>query len=145
MQNRNLYITPGERKGFLLLTLLVLLSHSGIVIYEWIVDYSDEEKEIILQTFLNQNSLSDKEMPGIQGYNLIPPAILRPINPNSIDTSLLPFYGLSEKAIINLEKYRKAGGSFKYREDLLKIYYFDTLTYQNIYDLIDLPRLNEKG
>jgi competence ComEA-like helix-hairpin-helix protein len=60
-------------------------------------------------------------------------------DPNRADAALLLELGLKESAIQNLMRYRKAGGKFFLKGDLLKIYGMDTSWYKQIYSFIDLP------
>ncbi len=62
-----------------------------------------------------------------------------PFDPNTSSSEDLIKYGLSEFAARNLIKYRNAGGTFKTKGEILKIYGIDTIQYRNIEHLIDLP------
>lgn len=144
MNYNKLYLTPGERSGFLMLTLLIIMSHSGILIYENVYGYTQEEKQHILNQIMAQDSiLKIKRITKKQSHS-VPPDVLNKFNPNTIDTAYLSFYGISQKAKQNLEKYRLSGGTFYFKEDLLKIYSLDTSVFDKIFSLINLPSRQDR-
>lgn len=89
----------------------------------------------------SENSLSSGSNPdsaftiGIN-HDLKPTAKL---NPNTANKEILVSYGISEFAASNLIKYKNAGGTFKIKADLLKIYGIDSAQFHQLKPLIDLP------
>ena len=74
----------------------------------------------------------------------IPPELFR-FNPNDISKSDLVRLGLQESVALRLIKYREAGGNFRIKKDLLKIYGFSEAEYDQLKSYIDLPdRLPDK-
>ncbi len=74
----------------------------------------------------------------------IPPDLFR-FNPNDISKSDLVRLGLQESVALRLIKYREAGGNFRIKKDLLKIYGFSEAEYDQLKSYIDLPdRLPDK-
>lgn len=69
------------------------------------------------------------------------PTPCHPFDPNSVPTDSLVNWGMSKYAVNNFTRYMENGGSFKRREDLLKIYGMDTMFYSQIRDCITLPDL----
>lgn len=59
-------------------------------------------------------------------------------DPNNADSMSLLGLGISSFAIKNLMKYRKAGGRFKQKEDLKKVYGLDEKTYESLRDSIEI-------
>jgi competence protein ComEA len=65
-------------------------------------------------------------------------------NPNKASREELASVGIPEKLATRLENYRKAGGRFTIKSDLLKLYGFDSVLYAQLYPYIDLPEKQEK-
>lgn len=64
---------------------------------------------------------------------------LFPFNPNTAAEKELLALGIDEKAAKHIVNYRKAGGIFNTKKDLLKIYGLTEVEYTRIYAFIDLP------
>jgi competence protein ComEA len=71
-----------------------------------------------------------------------------PFDPNKADYNEFKDFGIKEKVIQNIIKYREKGGKFNKSEDLLKIYGLDTLLYYKLLPFIKIIKsdstLNEK-
>ena len=83
-----------------------------------------------IQMALFDSLLNNEEQETI--YN-IP---IDPFDPNNLVDSDWQRIGLSKKVINNIDKYKSKGGEFNKPEDLLKIYGFDTILYQKLYNLL---------
>ncbi len=68
---------------------------------------------------------------------------LKPFNPNTVSTEDLLAMGLPKQVINNMVNYRNAGGSFRIRTDLQKIYGLDPELYLAVKDFILLPEVTD--
>jgi len=66
-------------------------------------------------------------------------------DPNKVDETQLAELGLKEQTIQKLVRYRKAGGKFLIKSDLLKIYGIDTAWYRMVYAYINLPESKKQN
>ncbi|MCS6991280.1 MAG: helix-hairpin-helix domain-containing protein [Chitinophagales bacterium] len=64
---------------------------------------------------------------------------LFPFDPNTADAHMLKQLGLSERVVRNIISYRQAGGRFRFRQDLRKIYGLDESAYRRLAPFINLP------
>jgi competence protein ComEA len=69
----------------------------------------------------------------------VDPVELFPFNPNLITRAEMESLGFNNRLAQRLENYRKAGGKFLIKSDLLTLYGFDTSLFQRLYPYIDLP------
>lgn len=60
-------------------------------------------------------------------------------NPNTISADSLTGMGIPEKIAKNIFNYRKAGGHFYHKHDLLIIYSLDSVLYRALADCIEIP------
>lgn len=68
----------------------------------------------------------------------------RHFNPNTADSIVLLEQGLKPWQVSNLLKYRRAGGSFRRRSDLRRLYGLEETQYKTMASYIDLPDSIEK-
>jgi competence protein ComEA len=71
------------------------------------------------------------------------PASLFPFNPNSIDEYGWQKLGMSKGQIKTINNYLNKGGTFKYKEDLAKMYCISSEQYETLKDFILLPDKTE--
>lgn len=60
-------------------------------------------------------------------------------NPNTADSSALRLLGLSQRVTTNIVKYRRAGGRFRHKEDLARIYGMDSTSFALLKPYICIP------
>jgi competence protein ComEA len=65
-------------------------------------------------------------------------------NPNTASTDELQTLGIPKWMANRIENFRKKGGKFKYKEDLMKIYDFREEDYQRLENYITLPSKEER-
>lgn len=65
-------------------------------------------------------------------------------DPNTESIENLKKLGFSDRTVNSIHAYRKAGGSFKTKHDLKKIYNIDTVHVLSLYAFIDLPEKIER-
>ncbi len=122
------YISHREARGTLVLIILMLLIIFGTFFYR---NMGDESSFFSSLTITNLDSLIQQDQLSST------PIILHDFDPNT-ETNLealgVPSY--LAKRIIN---YRQAGGQFKFKEDLTKIYGFPDSLYQTLEKYIKLP------
>lgn len=66
-----------------------------------------------------------------------------PFNPNKVKKEELIKFGLTEKQASNLINYVKAGGKFKKKEDLKKLYCMSDYLYNQVSPYVIIPQTNE--
>lgn len=135
------YFTPRERKGYFLLFTLFLLGHSMYFIHDHFYGIHPSEETLIIEGIINKNKESKPTSENKTEPNNQPNKDLIPFDPNIILKDSLSNYGFSAYAINNLEKYRKAGGTFKNKNDLLKIYGIDSSSVHQISHLLTFPKV----
>lgn len=62
-----------------------------------------------------------------------------PFDPNTAPESTLVALGISTRVATSIGRYRAKGGRFRVKNDLAKIYGFDSSTFQNLHAFIQLP------
>ncbi|MDR2963157.1 MAG: helix-hairpin-helix domain-containing protein [Bacteroidales bacterium] len=67
------------------------------------------------------------------------------VNPNTASLDELLHAGFSKQQAFTLIKYRKAGGTFRYREDIAKLYTVSAADYAQLREYIDLPEKSAKS
>jgi len=122
-------ISEKEANGFIIL--------SGIMLFLLVCPYwyriihqqygAGESQLIIASTITASADYSD------ESFSLFP------FDPNNVSAEDLHTLGLSASLVQRIEKYRNAGGKFKIRSDLKKIYGFPDEIYARLYDFIQLP------
>lgn len=73
------------------------------------------------------------------------PGSLRPFNPNTSAWADLRRLGFSSETAGRILKYRKAGGAFRFRRDLLRIHGLDTAFFRKIEPYVELPDREAPG
>lgn len=60
-------------------------------------------------------------------------------DPNQTSVKSLNDLGINQKVALRIDNFRKKGGKFRLKKDLLKIYGFDSVLFQNLLPYIQLP------
>jgi competence protein ComEA len=68
--------------------------------------------------------------------------IISPFNPNTYSANDWTLIGVKPRIAANIEKYIQKGGKFKHKNDLLKIYGFDSSLYYTIEPFIQIPNID---
>jgi len=82
---------------------------------------------------------AEEDKSGTANENESPVTILFPFDPNSIDDDSWKKLGFSDFKILNIKNYQKAGGKFRIKEDLKKLYTVTNEDYDRVKDFILLP------
>lgn len=137
-------LTRGERIGFTFSAILFLLAIVFRVIHAEVNEkqqliqaiipvilYQDEEETSIA---LNSGNLKTEIKPSKaeHGLELLP----IPFDPNKVSRRLLDSIGLPAFIAGNMVKYRSAGGTFRKKEDLRRIYGMDSSIFSKLEPLI---------
>jgi competence protein ComEA len=153
--------SKGEASGFLILLLLLVLFIALPFIFNLLPnsdkknDYKDEAKLKALQEQLLANidkkSLDEKQEQfeydnnydkfSNENYPSKSGSLFR-FDPNEIDKQGLVSLGIPQFIADRIIKYRNAGGTFKKKEDLKKIYGFLPATYAKLEPYIDINKSN---
>lgn len=72
------------------------------------------------------------------------PVLLRPFDPNTASAETLESLGLPVWLASRIVRYREAGGSFRVKQDLSKIYGMEPETYSRLAPYIQLPEVQER-
>lgn len=147
------YFTKRERNGILVLTGLIVIIIFAPVVYSYLFpaktyDFSEFDMKVekyyqLLEEYrLAKTSIESAEETEIHSspqLNLN----LYTFDPNLISREDFIEMGLPERIASNIVNYRNAGGSFRSREDLLRIYSIDDELYSKLESYIDLPTRDE--
>jgi len=123
-----------EAYGFLILTGLLLVISAFPFIMHWFITpsplYSRAELALIdsLEAQLDQHQHADSTQTSYFEFD-----------PNHLSRDSLLLLGLNPVVVENIIKYRKAGGTFRVKEDFGKIYNLDEETYNKLRHLLLLP------
>ena len=136
-----------ERTGMLVLLMLIILA---IAANFWRRYFPTSQKEYDYTAFNREmdlfgSSLSRVEsVPDIPGQETDPSGIRPfPFDPNTATVSELARLGVAKSIAVRIQTYRMKGGRFKKKEDLLKIYGFDTALYTFLSPYVIIPDENE--
>ena len=124
-----------EANGSVVLILLIVLCLAMPAIYKSIFGLryvGFKEDKALLDSLISQMNVKPRK-----------PEILKPIpkifNPNTASASKLVSLGVPLFLARRVENFRKAGGIFRVKGDLAKIYDFPDSLYQSLQSYIDLP------
>jgi competence protein ComEA len=130
----------GQRRAIFLLIVLVLLLifvrfyRQTPSAESYMYDKMAQRIDSFLQSEVNE--VAPKKMSNYSSPNKV---LLRPFDPNVTSYSTLLSLGFEKHQAKTLLNYLEAGGSFTYKEDLLKLYTIDEDDYQNWAPYILLP------
>ena len=121
------YFSKGERRGIILLILLIGLVLGGTVLYSnlksvespVINDNSLAEYHAFIESVHQRDSLVFKKY---RSYREKQPVVLAPFDPNSADSQTFVRMGLKPYIARNILHYRAKGGKFRTPESFAKIY-----------------------
>ncbi len=132
IRNGFLSYSRGDRVGIIVLSILILISIAFKVLLDQMEPTSvltEDEFDKIVQEWekeKKQHSIDDK-------------LALFSFNPNTIAKSRLDSFALPEQIKRNLIRYREAGGSFKSKDDIRKLYGMNDSIFENIESFIEIP------
>lgn len=126
-----------ETNGTLVLFILILIIILIPIIWDALIfrspyvnDQDQKKLDSLIATIHDKKPIPESE--------LVPAELFR-FNPNDIPKSDFIQLGLQESEAQRIVNYRKAGGAFKIKSDLKKIYGFSEQDYLRIEGYIDLP------
>lgn len=124
----------------LLLAVAMLALFSKPVYHSWVSsrqpDFSKETKTLDSLTAIWESAMEEQNSIPIEDEIAV---VMFPFNPNSVTADELKILGFSDRLSKGLQNYRAAGGSFRIKSDLKKLYGMDSAFYKNIYPFILLP------
>jgi competence protein ComEA len=119
-------ISEKEARGFIVLTIIMLL----VIFVPFAIKFIPfQQTQVDSPIVINLSEDSDTT----SQYNLFP------FNPNLISTLEWNKMGINDALSQRIEKYKTAGGKFKIKSDLRKIYGFPEETYLVLHQFILLP------
>jgi len=136
-----LSLHAGERRGYLVMIVLLLLLSAGVIYAQWI--YEPDPKD--LGSLKKEMELWIAER---KGASTSEPALAEPFpfDPNTIERSDWLALGLSDRQIDGLERYMSKGGRFRVKNDLGKMYSIRPEQFERLKPFIQLPdSLPRKG
>lgn len=149
-----LSLTRGERNGFFVLAILILLLTAGrifipVITERPIPDFKETEIAFLaFKSAMQQAETSDRPeqvSAGRQTGSTYPPSLSAVqyfhFDPNIITYNELLKLGLPERVARTLIKYRDSGGEFRSKTDLLKVYGLEMEDYTRIEPYIDIASL----
>ncbi|MBW6480730.1 MAG: helix-hairpin-helix domain-containing protein [Bacteroidales bacterium] len=143
------YFTRTERNGIIVLVILIILIILLPFIYQFfypvkVYDFSEFDRKVdryeqMLAEYREARTAIeasyDKETASRSSLILN----LQPFDPNSLGREEFMEMGLPERIAGNIINYRNAGGSFRFKEDLKRIYSINDGLYYRLENYIDLP------
>jgi DNA uptake protein ComE-like DNA-binding protein len=128
-----------EINGFLiLLPLMVTLIASEPVYRMWLASRTDDFAAD--RRYLDSLAQLWETPPSRDSVKIYP---LFEFNPNNVSIADMKKLGVSENLSTRIANYRKKGGQFRVKADLLKIYGMDSALYHQLYAYILLPATKE--
>jgi competence protein ComEA len=130
-----------ETNGFLvLIPIMFLILFSQPLYHAWFAgkEKNNDEDQKQLDSLVASWQWEEKK----DSTKEIPFKLFR-FNPNVISENEFNLLGLNPFTSKKIIKYRLAGGTFKIKKDLLKIYGLDSAWFKSRYAYIDLPELAE--
>lgn len=130
-----LFYTKRERRGACVLLGILLV----IGIIQWL-PYSPWAY-LLAKATLTQEGNNNASKPSTTDTVTSKVIVLSPLknfDPNTVDSIGLLTMQVPQVLINNWLNYRKAGGVFKQKEDLLKLYYIDSSLYQQLHPYMDI-------
>jgi DNA uptake protein ComE-like DNA-binding protein len=147
-----LSLTRGERNGFLVLTVLIMVLLAGRILIPHLIerpvhDFTEAETAFLafrsaLQEAETREGLEQLSA-GRESGSIHPPsrAAIQYFNfdPNYIAYEELLKLGLSDRVARTLVKYRNSGGKFNSKQDLMKVYGLKMADFNRLEPYIDIP------
>jgi competence protein ComEA len=126
--------SSNEINGFLILVPLMMIIAVSEPAYRWWV--SGETRN-----YSKDAQMLDSLVAGWESADKKPPSglIRFPFDPNTVSEEHMLELGFSETSTNRIAAYRRKGGVFRTKSDLLKIYGLDSTLYKQLYDYIRLP------
>ncbi|TDS12398.1 helix-hairpin-helix domain-containing protein [Sphingobacterium paludis] len=143
-------LTHNERRGFLVLLLLVVLVYYTPFLYRYLFYNANPAEPLISWVDADPQGLSispseDLQRPE-QGRDVASKSFtLTPFNPNNLPDSQWRAMGFSDKQIRVIKNYESKGGRFYKAEDVRKMYSISAAEFQRIapflrFDVLDAPQ-----
>ncbi len=143
--------TRTEARGVWVLLVLICLLLASPLFYKHFLQkqytaHQQSQDQTLLDSLmlqLEQNYQVQEKNESVEERKFI--AKLYPFDPNTADQNTLTDLGFRPWIAERIIKYRKAGGKFVKKEDLLKIYGISEETYHQVYPYINLPEIEIAG
>jgi competence protein ComEA len=145
------YFTKPERNGIIILLIII----GGIIAYPFLYDRFHEPDVYDYSSFSHkvekyEQRLAEyhaaqkefdkrKEAENVKTSILTQSLNLQMFDPNNTSQSEMQQMGFSQRVISNIINYRRAGGAFKYKEDVKRIYGISEQLYEKIEPFLELP------
>ena len=145
---RNLLISVfgfsgAEVNAFLVLIPLLLAMTIGPSLYR--NHLQPEVRWSVQDSVLQQQFIDEIDSRLVEKDQMVSPEFIEEkklftFDPNDVTQKEMLSLGIAEKIAGRIDKYRKAGGTFAIRSDLMKIYGFDSLLYTELAPFIAIPQ-----
>ena len=129
-----LSLHSGERRGYLLMALLLLILSAGVVYAQWIHEPDPANLEPLRKEMAAW--IASREVPAAPETSLVEPF---PFDPNTIERAEWLALGLSDRQVDGLERYMSKGGRFRTKNDLGKMYSMRPEQFERLKPFIQLP------
>lgn len=143
------YFTNTERNGIIVLVILIIIIillpfFYPLIFPAKVYDFSEfdskvERYEQMLAEYREARIAieASNEREAVGRFSLF--LNLQSFDPNSMSREEFMEMGIPQRVAINIVNYRNAGGSFRFREDLKRIYSINDEMYNQLENYIDLP------
>ncbi len=129
-----LALSKKEQKGFIVLGIILI----GLVIFNLLIPFFFDSGKSIksendeLQAWIDSTIAINKKDQEQQKHSLFP------FDPNKVSVTALKELGFSDKATVNLIKFRENGGTFSNPADILEIYGIDSALARNLIPFVKI-------
>lgn len=148
------YFTKTERNGIMVLAILIVIVIALPHVMQWLApprvyDFSEFDRQVTRYEEMLAEYHKAREVieAASQTSSFAPRELsLQPslFDPNTISREEFLEMGIPERISRNVINYREAGGVFRYKEDLKRIYSIDEALYAQLETYIELPARPER-
>ncbi len=129
-----LSLHSGERRGYLVMALLLLILSAGVVYAQWF--HQPEPADLGPLRTKMEAWLASRQVADAPDTAVAEPF---PFDPNTIERSDWLALGLSDRQVDGLERYMSKGGRFRVKNDLSKMYSIRPEQFERLKPFIQLP------
>ncbi len=149
------YFSKTERSGITVLILLIVAVILFPFVYHKLVpektyDYSEFDTKVRqYEEMLADYHMAQEQMEAARALEKLSASHTRaqltpfPFDPNTLNQEEFLEMGLSERVASNIINYRNAGGQFRFKEDVKRIYSINESLYAQLEGFIELPSRTE--
>lgn len=136
-QKQGIFLLIGIGLGVILMISILLVKNTKTPLITTLKEravFEEKTDKAFVQNKDNTKNFYEKSQSKNRSFNF------RPFNPNTITKEELIGFGLSEKQASNFVNYTKAGGVFREKQDLKKLYFMNDYIYNLMSPYVIIPQ-----